>query len=317
MQRSLFLFLLFLIAGGSYSTLNAQEPLTDFQKEQLRLQQLQTELLSARLSLLETRYEQLSANLSGQASDAAIQNLVLQIREIRDSLEMMNLAIWRLQAESAARDNLVLPAPVKSAFVPRQVMGLNPVRLFQGTFEMSGEWRLTGNWSGEAAVLGTYVTRGGLGGNYLKNQEFQMYDAALSVWKDYEGEMFSGYGFQLRGKNFLLNRLDPDATAPLGLYAGPVAMFRHIKIEGYQYVWDGQISEREEVTRHLDIGSLGITLGYQFPVHQVLAVDVFVGGVMRVSKYTNESQITRYRKWSNIDYSGVLPTAGIRIGILK
>jgi len=310
--------ILFLIAFGRFISVIAQEsPLTDFQREQLRLQQLQSELLSARLSLLETRYEQLSAKLSGQTSDAAMQDLVLQLREIRDSLANINFTVLRMQAELAASDNLVTPLPVKSAFVPRQVMGLNPVRLFQGTFEMSGEWRLTGNWSGEAAVLGTYVTKGGLGGTYLKNQEFQLYDATLSVWKDYEGEMFSGYGFQLRGKNFLLNRLDPDAVAPLGLYAGPVAMFRHIKIEGYQYVWDGQTSKRAEVTRHLDIGSLGITLGYQFPVHQVLAVDLFVGGVMRVSKYTNESQITRFKKWSNIDYSGVLPTAGIRIGILR
>jgi len=38
---------------------------------------------------------------------------------------------------------------------------------------------------------------------------------------------------------------------------------------------------------------------------------------LRLSKYFRESHFTKYKKWNNIDYSGVLPTAGISIGILK
>jgi hypothetical protein len=296
---------------------HAQEPITEFQREQLRLQQLQTELLTVRLSLLETRYEQLSAKIVAQSSEVEIQNLVIQIWDMRDSLANLYRKMMRLEAELAAKERAPGSGQVLSGFAPRKVIGLNPVGLFQGSIEMSGEWKLSDNWSGEAALFGTYVTKGGLGGNYLKSQELQLYDAALSTWSDYDGEMFSGYGFHISSKNYLLNRIDPRAVAPLGLYAGPVAMFRHVKIQGHQYRWDGQTHKRTEVTRHLDIGSLGLILGYQFPVHQVLAVDLFVGGVMRVSKYTNEGQITRYKKWSNIDYSGVLPTAGIRIGILR
>jgi hypothetical protein len=318
MLRSFFCAILFglMLSGGAITTF-AQEPLSEFQREQLRLQQLQTELLTARLSLLETRYAQLAEKLSDQAGNAEVLALNEQVKSLRDSLSFLHLSMLKLERELALKSIAPQPEKIAPLFLPGKVVGLNPARLLEGTFEISGEWRFARNWSGEAAILGTYVTKGGVGGSYLKGQEFQLYDAALGTWKDYDGEMFTGYGFQIRAKNFLLGRVDQVAAAPLGLYAGPVAMFRHVKIQGYQYVWDGQNSKRTEVTRHLDIGSLGLNLGYQFPVHQVLALDLYIGGMMRISKYSNEEQFTRYKKWSNIDYSGVLPTAGIRVGVLR
>ncbi len=61
----------------------------------------------------------------------------------------------------------------------------------------------------------------------------------------------------------------------------------------------------------------GVIIGSKFTLAKVLCIDAYIGGGMRLSKYYNEKTFTKYKKWYNIDYSGILPTAGINIGILK
>ncbi len=105
--------------------------------------------------------------------------------------------------------------------------------------------------------------------------------------------------------------------APLGLYAGPVLNYRYVRIRGEEGRWIGDQYKIHKVNRHLGVIGAGFMLGYQLPVYRVLAVDFYIGGIIRLSKYGGERHLTRYKKLNNIDYSEVLPTAGIRIGILK
>ena len=85
--------------------------------------------------------------------------------------------------------------------------------------------------------------------------------------------------------------------------------FNHQYIdENWQLKNDITETNYNDILTNVDVG---------FPVFDVLSVDIHIGGVLRLSKYYRESHFTKYKKWNNIDYSGVLPTAGISIGILK
>jgi len=44
---------------------------------------------------------------------------------------------------------------------------------------------------------------------------------------------------------------------------------------------------------------------------------VYVGGALRLSKYDGDSKFTKYKQLRNIDFSGVMPNFGVKIGIVK
>ena len=82
-------------------------------------------------------------------------------------------------------------------------------------------------------------------------------------------------------------------------------------------MWEEGEWQENEITQTLDVLGAGLLLGAKFPVMKVLCVDFYVGGMIRLSTYRGEDGLTRYQKWTNIDYSGVAPTVGLDIGILK
>jgi hypothetical protein len=67
----------------------------------------------------------------------------------------------------------------------------------------------------------------------------------------------------------------------------------------------------------LNIFALGANIGWKFTFMKVLYIDIYVGGQIRLAKYDDEENFTRYKSLNNIDFSGVMPTAGLSIGILK
>ncbi len=74
---------------------------------------------------------------------------------------------------------------------------------------------------------------------------------------------------------------------------------------------------RKGVKQRLNILSTGVIIGVRLPFKKVLFVDFYLGGHIKFSKYDKEAGLTKYKDWYNIDFSGVFPTAGIGIGILK
>lgn len=200
-----------------------------------------------------------------------------------------------------------------------KAIAFNVARIFEGTLQLNYEKAIKNNLSLDVSLLGTYVTQQGIGRSYLKDQQFGFADAATNSYINYSGKMISGLGGIVRLKNYLLTRVNSNSKAPIGLYAAPQFMYRRIWITGNEYEYGGiqPFGVQKEITRNLDVIQGGVILGSKFVIAKVLCLDVYMGGVMRLSKYYNESTFTKYKKWNNIDYSGILPAVGINIGILK
>ena len=291
-------------------------------------------MLDLKLQLLDSKLELLDSKIKIWKSKPA--ELDIRLDEIDDKIKTLNfdpagINLKFLEVESMIQElkevkiPVIMPVPTiqeqeieyykdyKSAIM------LNPVSLFEGTFHLSYERLLTDKFSVSISALATYATEQGMSQYFFKNQRFEYLSAISDSYEQYQGEAIAGTGIVLQGKNYLMANYKTRNKAPLGLYAAPQLMYRRIWITGeameYNIVEDEWVEK--VIKQQLNICSAGVILGTKIPVMKVLLVDIFVGGNIRLSKYDDESGLTKYKKWYNIDYSGVFPTAGISIGILK
>lgn len=263
----------------------------DSLRQSVQLMNYKIQLLDAQMQLMEAKQQLSGMNLKKP-------NLILQ--------ENVNSP----KTEKKKSDTVTYE-PFKSAYK------LNPARLFEGTFQFSYERALRKDFSIDFSAMGTYVSKEGWGSGYLNSQGFSAFDAANNSYFSYYGKVVTGWGVALQARNYLLPRIGSEIKAPLGLYAAPQLMYRKTWITGYTKAWEDSTWVEKTVKQNLDVFALGAILGGKFSIHKVICVDVFVGGAWRFSKYSNEKELTRNKGWRNIDYSGVLPTAGIAIGIMK
>lgn len=209
------------------------------------------------------------------------------------------------------KDDTLTYKAFKSAFK------LNPARLFEGTFQLSYERAFRNNFSTDISLMGTYMSSQGWGSGYLKDQSFYAYSNSLDEYIAYNGRVVSGCGVVVQTRNYLLPRTGSKINAPHGLYASPQIMYRKTWITGYTTEWEDTTHTEKIVKQDLDVLAFGVILGGKFTIYKVICIDIFAGGAWRLSKYSNEKKLTRSKKWTNIDYTGVLPSAGITIGIMK
>lgn len=209
-------------------------------------------------------------------------------------------------------------------FVPdyKSSIMLDPVRLLEGTFHLSYERILNSRFSINVGGMATYSTTQGISNYYFSNQSFAYLDASTNQYHSYEGEVMYGGGINIQFRNYLLANHPKRQKAPLGLYAAPQVMFRKLTIVGnYRKMeeTDSLVFEMvdKRISQHLNVFAGGVILGMKVPLFKVLTVDLFAGGNIRLSKYSNEDGYTKYKDWFNFDFSGVSPVAGIAIGILK
>ncbi|MBE9512208.1 MAG: hypothetical protein IMY71_15160 [Bacteroidetes bacterium] len=291
-------------------------------------------MLDLKLQLLDSKLELLDSKIKIWESKPA--ELDIRLDEIDDKIKTLNfdpagINLKFLEVDSMIQElkevniPVIMPVPAiqeqeiefykdyKSAIM------LNPVSLFEGTLHLSYERLLTDKFSVSISALATYATEQGMSQYFFKNQRFEYLSASSNSYEIYQGESIAGTGIVLQGKNYLMANFKTKNKAPLGLYAAPQLMYRRIWITGeaMEYIEDDNEWVEKEITQRLNICSAGVVIGTKIPVMKVLLVDIFVGGNIRLSKYDEESGLTKYKKWYNIDYSGVFPTAGIGIGILK
>lgn len=291
-------------------------------------------MLDLKLQLLDSKLELLDSKIKIWESKPA--ELDIRLDEIDDKIKTLNfdpagINLKFLEVESMIQELKEVKIPVVTPVLAIQeqeieyhkdyksAIMLNPVSLFEGTFHLSYERLLTDKFSVSISALATYATEQGMAQYFFKNQSFMYLDRISNSYEQYQGESIAGTGVVLQGKNYLMVNYKTRNKAPLGLYAAPQLMYRRIWITGeaMEYNIDEDEWVEKVIKQQLNICSAGVILGTKIPVMKVLLVDIFVGGNIRLSKYDDESGLTKYKKWYNIDYSGVFPTAGISIGILK
>jgi len=274
-----------------------------------------------------TTYGQDSLNLSKSLNDARMQLLEYNQKILDAKLELLETKMSHKDfGLKKIKESPIQLVSILNTVEQKDTLNFKPFtqaitfsfnRIFEGTLQIGYEKAIKRNISLDVSLMGTYVTKDGFGKGYLQNQELAYADEATNSYIYYSGNMIRSIGGIVRLKNYLLTRVNADSKAPLGLYAAPQLMYRRVWVTGNQYIYDYYYGTQKEITRNLDVIQGGVILGSKFAVARVLCVDVYIGGVMRLSKYYNEPTFTKYKRWNNIDYSGILPTAGVNIGILK
>jgi len=280
--------------------LNAQDTI-DINKDILKLQ----------IQLLESKQENL--HMKYQALEKLSVQLEKQHKHF-DSIfnKRLNVAIEKVEQKYKLKkdDSLDLFNFSKS-------IHLDPYRLFEGIFQIGFEKAFSNQFSLNIGLQGTYLTTGGLGKGYLADQELGFAYSGSNDYINWHDKMVKGFGIILQGKNYLLSKSLENHKAPVGLYAGAHLMYRRLTMTGYSNIWINNQTEQISSKRNLSVYLAGIIIGRKFILFKALSLDMYVGGVMRLSKYDDEGKFTELKSWNNIDYSGVLPTMGINLGILK
>ena len=284
----------------------------------LELLDSKIELFNSQLEVWETKPLELERRL--MAIDRKIESLDFDPAYFNERLNEIELLIDDYHAALEKPERKVFQGlrPDSILLEPyRTAVSLNPVRLAEGTFHISYERALTPKIGLSLSGLATYATEEGISGYYMSNQSLEYYNLALDSYMPYHNKNISGYGVVFEMKNYLLTDHYLRQRAPVGLYASPSLMFRRLWLSGIsEYMLEDEWIT-EEITQLLNIFALGANLGWKFRLIKVLYVDVYAGGLIRLAKYDHQEGFTKYKSLGNIDFSGVSPTVGIHIGILR
>lgn len=334
MKKSLFSIASLFIMTAIFSTIAVGQDSIQQRSQMLdiKLQLLDSklELLDTKIKLWESKPKELDIRLS--ELDNKINSMDFQPQEFSRKLHEVD-SLFRLSQENSRmeavqqREIVVVPEePELPVFNPvyNSAIMMDPVRLLEGTLSISYERVLNQRFSLSLSGLATYSTTQGISNFYFSNQSFSYFNDMTKSYESYSGEVMSGGGFSIQFRNYLMAGHPGRRNAPIGVYAAPQFLYRNMTITGYYQEMepteeDPQHFElvNKEIRQHLNIFATGAVLGLRIPVMKVLAIDVFAGGNIRLSKYAGEDGFTRYKDWFNFDFSGVSPVAGIAIGILK
>ena len=328
---------LYAIILSGFAPLPAQD--ADYQK--IDMVDLKMNLAETKLDLLDSKirlWEEKPAVLEMQLRD--IENNIAQLsfnpEQFNNKFLLLDSLLEKQQSLMAKQSEIMASLPemtnpsesdietsysVEPIIIPpdNYVISIYPVRLFEGTLQLSIEKVLNRGNSIELSAMATYATKDGLANYYLSNQSLAYYNAALDDYMPYESENISGFGGSLAWRNYLLPRSKPEYSAPRGLYVAPFVMYRRVILSGFDHVYNEEedITELVEVTQNLNVFSAGFYTGWQFILWRAITADVYVGGMLRLSKYDGDKKFTKYKQLQNIDFSGVMPGFGVKIGIVK
>lgn len=321
------LFLTIAFSSGSFcqDSISQKSQMLDIK---LQLLDSKLELLDTKIKLWESKPKELDIRLTELNSkissmDFDPKQVTKKINDIDSMLKIMPDPERKAESKDfhASEEKVSPPVP---EYIPdyNSAIMLDPVRLLEGTFCLSYERIINPRFSLNLSGMATYSTKQGLSNYYFSNQSFSFLDASTNQYQTFKGEVMSGGGFNVQFRNYLLANHPGRQTAPRGLYAAPQFMYRNIKITGnYQEYEETQPGVHElvdkQIIQHLNIYAGGAIIGMKISLFKVIAVDIFAGGNIRLSKYKSEESFTRYKNWFNFDFSGVSPVAGIAIGILK
>ncbi|MDF1575840.1 MAG: hypothetical protein P1P86_11690 [Bacteroidales bacterium] len=317
-----------------------------FSAQDANLQQI--EMIDLKMNLAETKLDLLDSKIRLWEEKPAV--LEMQLREIEKNIAQLTFSPEQFNEKFLLLDSLIdmqqsfmaeqseimasLPEELsrretemesddlsEPVILPpyKYVISIYPVKLFEGTLQLSVERVLNRGNSMELSVMATYASKDGIANYYLSNQSLEYFSVIANDYIPYNSENISGLGGSLAWRNYLLPGSKAEYAAPRGLYVAPIVMYRRLTLSGFDQVYneEEEINEIIEVTQKLNVFSGGFYAGWQFVLWKALTADVYVGGALRLSKYDGESKFTKYSQLQNIDFSGVMPSFGIKVGFVK
>jgi hypothetical protein len=300
--------------------INLAETKLELLDSRIRLREEKPALLDMRLRDIENNIAQLSFSPE-QFNEKfhLLDSLLVKQQSLMDEqseftatlLEMVNNSQSSSEPAFVAEPLLIPPY--------KYVISIYPVKLFEGTLQLSIERILNKSNSIELSAMATYATKEGIANYYLSNQSLSYYNDALADYTSYESDNISGFGGSFAWRNYLLPRTNPNYSAPRGPYVAPIVMYRRLILSGFDEVFNEEEGKTEvvEVVQYLNVFSGGFLAGWQFVLWKAITADVYVGGVIRLSKYDGDARFTKYKQLQNIDFSGVMPSFGVKIGVVK
>lgn len=293
-----------------------------------------SEMLDLKLELLDSKIELLESKLKvwenkPQELDMALRDIEEQVYSLNFNPGYINYKFNQLDSLLEAnnhipfKDEKVKLKPFRYDTVSikpyRYVISMNPLNLSTGTIELNFEKVMNYKNTIDISASFTYATDYGISNVYLKNQHLDYYNMEMDSYMPYNAKNITGFGTSVEFRNYLLASINPKQIAPKGLYAAPQLKYRRAFLFGIDRQYNAEEDEwfEEEVKRSLNIFTGGVIIGLRLSFIKVLCIDGYIGGIIRLAKYDDEDSFTKYKNIKNIDYSGVMPTAGLKIGILK
>ena len=157
----------------------------------------------------------------------------------------------------------------------------------------------------------------------FKNNRYSVYGALLGTYYTTgENIQRSGPGIEIQFKDYIGKYSGPTKFP---VYFGIQLMGRHVVTEQKfedRTVWNYPDNTSTLVpgytTRNVtNIYYGGIILGYQQFIRQAISLDFYFGGGLRLTYDAGEKSPTKFKTMTDFDYSGVMPKAGVIIGILQ
>lgn len=195
----------------------------------------------------------------------------------------------------------------------------NFFRLFEGSIELSYEKMIDHKNALDVSLFGTYADENGIGQRYVDDYYYEEYDAQNNHYIYYQADKMLGGGLELKWKRYLLAGKKINRNSGWkGLYLAPSLMYRGIVYEGTteNYYQEEMYSKNKKFSNTLHIGKLGFYAGNKFVAADIFVIDMFIGGALRLSQYT-DGDLNDYSNWVDMDYTGILPTAGIKFGVVN
>ncbi len=175
--------------------MNLAETKLDLLDSKIRLWEEKPALLDMKLKDIENNMAQLSFspeqfNEKFHLLDSLLvkqQSLMDEQSEFTASLlEMVKNNQSNTEPANVIEPILILPE--------KYVISIYPVKLFEGTLQLSIERILNKSNSIELSLMATYATKDGMANYYLSNQSLSYYNETLADYTSYESENISGFG---------------------------------------------------------------------------------------------------------------------------
>lgn len=184
-------------------------------------------------------------------------------------------------------------------------------RAIQGSLQISREQAINDRLSLNIGLIGTYASTRGLAKPYLKMQNFEYTEKSTNTIFTLSEVQAIGGGVNLQLRKYL----GKTPKVGSGFYITPEVFYRTLYLESEAY--NNKTLSNQTINRVLKLGYAGYSVGYQKIYREMLSIDSYLGGGFFLSKYNDESNLTRFRNVYQLDYTGFYLNIGVLIGIVR